>query len=120
MTITLCISEANVMIDLLSKLELTDDDNSSKTVISILKLHLFIMKKVASGSNSVVLVPALRKKVDELWFKYLEEIENDNERGIMNEGQYLEHTAMSIKERAETIELLDMLELGLAIKCIII
>ena len=120
MSITLRITEATLLIDSVSKFELKDDDNSSKTVISILKLHLFIMKKVGSGSNSVALVPALKKKLDELWFKYLEEIENDSIKGKISEGEYLEQTNSSAKERANTLNLLDMLELGLDIKCIII
>lgn len=118
MTFILEISNSIATLDLVTSSPTMISTKTDKIMVNIVKLTIFIYKKVASGNNCVSLVPSLRKKINDLYSSYVEECEK--EVGVeTTEGEYLERVNGAMEERANTLELLDMLELGLPIKCIV-
>lgn len=92
----------------------------AKIALEIFKVKFFIMKRAASGLNCVVLVPALKNKINNLCSQYLEILEKDLEEGFINEGKYIKICDDTKTHHETTTDLLDVLELGLVIKCEII
>ncbi len=91
-----------------------------KLAVPLFKFKLFIYQKLINGSNVVVLIPALRQKLNNLCSNYLEGCENNMNLELEKEGIYL-IIANMLKEEHENIGmLLDILEYGLVIKCDII
>jgi len=119
-SITLNMTNAKHLVNWLTDLDLEDDNLSSIMMLEIYKLHLFIMKRLESGSNTKLLVPSLKNKLNELSCKYLEYLEDDMQSGILTEGQYLCNANYCQMNHKDITELLDILEYGLVIKCNII
>jgi len=92
----------------------------SKVALEIFKIKLFIMKKAASGVNCVVLVPALKNKINNLCGQYLEILEKELELGFIDEGKYITLCNATKTHHQQITALLDVLELDVVIKCEII
>jgi len=93
------------------------DDPLVKAILEMYKLELFIAKRLNSNASSVALVPALRAKLNALSGAFLEAVEGDMELGRINEGKYLMMADVSKISHEQCTMLLDVLELGLDIKC---
>jgi hypothetical protein len=78
------------------------------------------MKRAASGINSVKLVPSLRNKITNLYGQYLECLQEALDLGFINEGIYLNCCNETKDQHESIIQVLDVLELGLVVKCEII
>lgn len=86
-------------------------------MVKILELKLFVMKKIQNSSNSdsAVLVPALKKKLNDLSCAFLENLEKEMELKICNEGQYLTVSNVIQSWHKDVSQMLDFLESGLVI-----
>jgi len=93
------------------------DDPVIKAMLEMYKLELFIAKRLNSNASSSALVPSLRAKLNELSGAFLEAVEGDLESGQINEGKFLMMADVSKANHEQCTMLLDVLELGLDIKC---
>jgi hypothetical protein len=93
------------------------NDPVIKAILEMYKLELFIGKRLNSNASSIALVPSLRAKLNELSGAFLEAVEGDLESGKVNEGKYLLMADVSKANHDQCTMLLDVLELGLDIKC---
>jgi hypothetical protein len=93
------------------------DDPMVKAILEMYKLELFIAKRLHTSASSIALVPALRTKLNELSGAFLEAVEGDLELGKINEGKFLMMADVSKISHDQCTMLLDVLELGLDIKC---
>lgn len=89
-------------------------------MVKILELKLFVMKKLEDGSNCAVLLPSLKKKLNELCCAFLEGLEEEMELKICNEGQFLTVSNVIQSWHKDVSIILDLLESGLVIKCVTI
>jgi len=103
----------------LAKSVVNDKKPFTKAMLKILELKLFVMKKMENSSNSVVLVPALKKKLNDLSCEFLEGIEKEMEKKLINEGVYLTVSNIIQSWHKDIAQMLDLLESGLVIKCVI-
>jgi len=102
----------------LAKSVVDDKKPYTKTMVKILELKLFVMKKIQNNSNCVVLVPSLKKKLNDLSCAFLEEIEKEMEKKRINEGAYLSVSNVIQSWHQDVSKMLDLLESGLVIKCV--
>ena len=91
-----------------------------KTIVNVLELKLFVHKKLDEGANVVALVPYLKKKLSDLCSEHLEMLDQYLEKGLINEGRYLECANSTKEEHNQTALFIDLLNLGIVIKCNII
>ena len=119
-SITLDMTNAKRLVDWINGLDLADNDLSTKMLLELYKLHLFVMKRLESGSNTKLLVPSLKNKLNDLSCQYLEYLEKDMELRLLTEGMYLINANYCQVLHKDITELLDILEYGLVIKCNII
>jgi hypothetical protein len=91
----------------------------TKSMLKILELKLFVMKKIQNNSNCTILVPALKKKLNDLSCEFLEGIEKEMEKKLINEGAYLSVSNIIKSWHQDVTQMLDLLESGLVIKCVI-
>jgi len=93
------------------------DEPVMKSILEMLQLELFISKRLQTSASSIALVPSLRAKLNELSGAFLEAVEGDLELGKINEGQFLLMADISKISHEQCTMLLDVLEVGLVIKC---
>jgi len=93
------------------------DEPVMKSILKMLQLELFISKRLHTSASSIALVPALRAKLNEFSGAFLEAVEGDLELGKINEGKFLMMADISKISHDQCTMLLDVLELGLDIKC---
>jgi hypothetical protein len=115
--VNLDIDYLNQQVTLLTKALTQKDDAILKIVLKNYKFLVLIATRLSNGIDSVALVPALRAKLNDLSGEFLEAVEADMESGRINEGRYLVLAEVAKVNHEQATVCLDVLELGLAIKC---